>query len=128
MTIQRMAPVTIPLGQGPDEATARLLRDGTQALQVIRQGDVTKAGGVRKARGFARIALTTTTHGETPEAVYVSVGIDRGELVLVGMSYVYGVAANTAAVDGAALVRRGPSMVGDFEVGLIHAASIGVDT
>lgn len=127
MTIQRMAPVTIPLGQGPDEATARLLRDGTQALQVIRNGDVTKAGGVRKARAFARIALTTTTHGQTPETVYCALGIDRGELVLVGKNYVYGLAANAASVDGAALVRRGPSMIGDYEAGLVHAASLGVD-
>ena len=129
MTIQRMPPVVIPLGQGPDESTARLFRDPTRVLADVRQGDVSKPPGLRKARGFTRIALTTTTHGETPEAVYVSVAVDHlGELVLVGRDNVYGVAAPSASVDGAALVLRGPSLVGTFEIGMVHSGAIGRET
>jgi hypothetical protein len=125
--LQRQPPLTIPLGTGPDQSTARLFRDGTQVLADVRNGEMGKAGGVRKARGFGRIALTTTVHGETPESVFVSVGVSHGELVLVGKSNFYSVAAPTAAIDGAALVLRGPSMVGAFEIGLVHASSQGDD-
>jgi hypothetical protein len=119
-------PLEIPLGGGPSQATGRLFR-GPDVLESNQNGRHDKAGYLVKELGFTRIALTTTTHGETPEAVYVALAVDRGELVLVGRDAVYGVAANAAVVDGAALVRRGPSMVGAYSVGLIHAASLGVD-
>lgn len=116
-------PIEIPLGGGPSQATARLLR-GPNVLYANTNGDHDKAGSLAKARGFTRIALTTTTHGETPEAVMVSVGIDRGALVLTGLRDVYGVAAPTASIDGAALVRRGRSMVGSYRVGIIHGSAL----
>ena len=125
--MQRQEPVTIPLGSGPDQATARLLRQATVLSEAL-NGDTSKAGGMRKARGYARIALTSTTHGVTPEAVFVSVGVDRGELVVVGLRDVYGVAAPTASVDVASLVRRGPSMIGNYREGVIHTASLGNDS
>lgn len=127
MTAVRQPPVTIPLGGGPDQATARLFR-GPNVLAQVLDGDLSKAGGVRKARAYARITTSTTTHGDTPEAIFVSVGTDRGELVLVGLRDTYAVAAPTAAIDGAALVRRGPSLVGNYRSGVIHTASLGDDT
>jgi hypothetical protein len=120
-------PTEIPLGGGPAESVGRLFR-GPDVLERNHNARHDKAGYLVKERGTTRIALTITTHGETPEAVFAGLGVDRGELVLVGLSYVYGVAANAPNVDGAALVRRGPSMLGDFEIGLIHTASIGQDT
>lgn len=119
----KQEPVTIPLGTGPDQATARLLRSAT-VLEANNNGVPDTAGELRKARGFTRYAMTTTTHGDTPEAIFISVGLDRGGLVLCGMRDVYGVVAPTASVDGAALVRRGRSMVGSYRVGVIHGSSI----
>lgn len=116
-------PIEIPLGGGPSQALGRLLR-GPDVLERAQNVDHDKAGYLVKARGYTRIGLTTTTHGETPEGVFVSVGIDRGGLVLVGLRDVYGVVAPTASVDGAALVRRGRSMVGSYRVGVIHGSSI----
>jgi hypothetical protein len=116
-------PLEIPLGGGPSQATGRLLR-GPNVLESNANGDHDKGGYLIKARGFTRIALTTTTHGETPEGVFVSLGIDRGGLVLVGLRDIYGVVAPTASVDGAALVRRGRSMVGSYRVGIIHGSGI----
>lgn len=114
----------IPLDGSQDDKTARLSR----GLGVMRRSinvDHSHAGEARKRRGTTRIPLTTTTHGETPEAVYVALGQDRDELVLVGHDYTYGVAANTSAVDGAALVRRGPSIRGQFEIGMVHGSAMG---
>lgn len=125
--MQRQDPVTIPLGGGPDEATAKLLR-GPGVLAVALDGDTTKAGGLTKARGFVRITTTSTTHGETPESVFISVGTDRGELVVVGERSTYGLAASDALVDGAALVLRGPSVVGNFREGVVHVASLGSES
>ena len=116
-------PIEIPLGGGPSQALGRLLR-GPDVLERCQNADHDKAGYLVKARGYTRIALTATTHGETPETVFVSVGIDRGGLVLVGLQNVYGVVAPTASVDGAALVRRGLSMVGNYRVGVIHGSSL----
>lgn len=124
MTTVRQEPVTIPFGGGPDESVARLFREAT-VLETVLDGDTSKAGGLRKARGYERISLAATTHEETPEAVYISVGVDRDELVLVGLEDTYALAASDAIVDGAAVVRRGPSMVGNFRSGLIHVAAIG---
>lgn len=123
--MMRQPLLTIPLGVGPDQATAKLLRDGTQVVETTLNGQVDKAGGLRKARGYTRIALTTTTEGGTPEAVFEAVGTDRDELVLVGHDYTYAVAANSAAVDGAALVLRGPTLRGAFEIETIHGSPIG---
>jgi len=119
-------PIEIPLGGGPSQATGRLFR-GPDSLESNQNGRHDKAGYLVKELGFTRIPLTTTTHEETPEAAYVGLALDRGELVLVGRDDVYGVAATSAVVDGASLVRRGPSMVGAYSIGLIHAASLGVD-
>lgn len=116
-------PIEIPLGGGPSQLTGRLLR-GPNVLESNANADHDKAGYLVKQRGYTRIALTTTTHGETPEAVFVALGIDRGGLVLVGLRDVYGVVVPTASVDGAALVRRGRSMVGSYRVGVIHGGSI----
>lgn len=116
-------PIELPLGGGPSQAVGRLLR-GPDVLERCQNADHDKAGYLVKARGFTRIALTTTTHGETPETVFTSLGIDRGGLVLVGLRDVYGVVVPTPSVDGAALVRRGRSMVGNFRVGIIHGSNI----
>jgi hypothetical protein len=120
-------PIEIPLGSGPSQATGRLFR-GPNALESNQNGRHDQAGYLVKERGFTRLAFTTTTHGETPEAVAIAVAVDRGELVVIGHDNVYGVAANTASVDGAALVRRGPSLRGAYSIGTIHAASLGQDT
>lgn len=117
-------PIEIPLGGGPSQGVGRLFR-GPDVLERCQNADHDKAGYLVKSRGFTRIALTTTTHGETPEAVFVSVVVDRGELAIVGRDNTYGVAANSAAVDGAALVLRGPSIVGAFSVGTIHGTAMG---
>lgn len=117
-------PIEIPLGGGPAEAVGRLFR-GPDTLERCQNGRHDKAGYLVKERGFTRIPLTTTALGETPEAVFVSLGVDRGELVAVGLDYVYGVAANAAAIDGAALVRRGPAMIGQFNVGMVHGSAMG---
>lgn len=124
--MQRQQPVTIPLGGGPDQAVTELLR-GPNVLSVVYDGDTTKAGGLTKARGLERIP-TGTTHGETPESVFFSVGTDKGELVVVGQQSTYGLAASDALVDGAALVLRGPSIVGNFREGVVHVASLGSES
>lgn len=120
-------PIEIPFGGGPSQATGRLLR-GPNTLEANVNGDHDKAGYLRKARGFSRLALTTTVQGEAPEVVFVSVGTDRGELVIVGRDAVYGVGAPAPDIDGAALVRRGPSLVGNYEFGVIHTSPIGRET
>lgn len=127
MPMMRAEPVTIPLGSGPDESTARLFRQATVLASAL-QGVTTKAGALHKARGYARITTSTTAHGETPEAVFVSIGTDNGEAVVTGLRDVYAVAAPTAAVDGASFVRRGRSMVGNFRSSVIHTASLGEET
>lgn len=115
----------ISLGGSQDDKTAKLAR-GIEVLRHVRNGDHSHPGELRKRRGFTRIPLTSTTHGETPESVFVSLGVTGGgELVLLGFRDVYGVAANDAAVNDAALVRRGPSMLGSYRVGTVHAAPIG---
>jgi hypothetical protein len=116
-------PIEIPLGGGPSQAVGRLLR-GPDVLERSQNADHDKAGYIVKARGYTRIALTTTTHGETPETVFTAMGIDRGGLVLVGLRDVYGVVVPTPSVGGAALVRRGRSMVGNYRVGIIHGSNI----
>lgn len=118
MTATPQQPIEIPLGGGPSQSAGRLLR-GPNILEANANGDHDKAGYLRKARGYTRIPLTTTTHGETPEAVFVSVGTSKGELVLVGFRDTYGIAASSAVVDGASLVRRGPSLVGNYRVGTV---------
>lgn len=128
MSATPQAHIEIPLGGGPSQATGKLLR-GPNVLEHNTNGDHDKAGYLTKARGFNRIALTTTTHGETLEVVMMSVGVaPGGELVLVGLRDTYGVAAPSAIVDGAALVRRGPSLVGSYRSGVIHVSSIGVES
>lgn len=117
-------PIEIPLGGGPAQSTGRLFR-GPDTLERAQNVDHTQAGYLIKARGFTRIPLTTTALGETPEAVFVSLGLDRGELVAVGLDRIYAVAANSAAIDGAALVRRGPSMIGQYNVGMVHGSAMG---
>ena len=124
MPIPEQEPIEIPLGGGPSQATGQLFR-GPTSLERARNVDHFEQGYLVKARGYTRIALTTTTHGETPEAVFVGLGVDHGELVLVGHDYVYGVAANAASIDGAALVRRGPTIRGAFEFGTIHGTATG---
>lgn len=119
-------PVTIPLGVSLDQSSARLFR-GPDALAVTVNGDTTHAGALHKARGFTRVTTSTTVMAETPEAVFVSVGTDHDELVLVGFTYVYSVVAPTASVDGGQLVRRGPSMIGNFKTGVVHVASLGLE-
>jgi hypothetical protein len=128
MTATPQQPIEIPLGGGPSQATGRLLR-GPNVLEFNANADHDKAGYLVKARGFTRIALTTTTHGETPEIAFLSVGTDaQGELALVGVRDVYGVAANAPNVDGAALVLRGPALNGNYRAGVIHVSAIGVET
>ncbi len=118
--------IHIPLDGSQDDKTARLVR-GPATLRRTINVDHSVRGEVRKRRGTTRIPLTTTVQGETPETCFVSIGVSRDELVLVGRDYLYGVAAPTAAVDGAALVRRGPSIIGAFQIGLIHGSSISED-
>jgi len=125
--MQRQQPVTIPLGSGPDQSTTKLLR-GVNVLSVVYDGDTTKGGGIIKGRGLERIPTSTTTHGHTPESVFFTVGTDKGELVVVGQQSTFGLAASDALVDGAALVRRGPSIVGSFSEGVVHVASIGQES
>ena len=119
--------MTIPLDGSQDDKTARLAR-GPSVMRRSVNCDHSHIGEVRKRRGTTRIDTSETTHGDSPEAVFVALGVDRGELVLVGRDRVYGVAAPENDIDGAALVLRGPSMVGSYETLLIHTASLGRDT
>jgi len=120
-------PIEIPLGGGPSQATGRLFR-GPNVLEINTNGDHDRAGYLVKARGFTRIPLTTTTHGDTPESVFVSLGVMAGELLVVGRNNAYAVAAPAASIDGATLVLRGPSMVGAFEIGTVHSSALGIET
>ncbi len=119
--------VHIPLDGSQDDKTARLAR-GPGVMRRSVNVDHSHAGEARKRRGTTRLSTSRTTHGQTPEAVFVALGSDRGDAVLVGRDRCYGVAANAPSIDSSALVLRGPSMVGAYTMGLIHAASIGSDS
>lgn len=125
MTIQRMPPLVVPLGQGPTEQIARLFRD-SKALADVRNANCDKAGGLRKARAYARIPMSQTVMREVPEVVFLSVGTTvEHELVVVGRDSVYSVAAPSASIDGSALVRRGPSIAGTFSITTVHGSAMG---
>lgn len=122
--------LTIPLDGQQDEKIGRLARG--QNPTILRHANNVlheKAGEARKRRGFERITTSATVLAQTPEAVFVALGVDAiGELVLVGFRDVYGVVSNDNDVDGSALVRRGPSCVGTYERGVLHVSNLGVNT
>lgn len=116
----------IPLGGSQDDKTARLSR-GPGVLRAVYDCDQGHVGEQRKRRGFTRIPLDEEILGVSPEAVFLSLAVWEGTLVLVGVRDVYGVAANDDVVDGAALVRRGPSMAGSYRTGIVHVSPIGTE-
>jgi hypothetical protein len=125
MTLQRQPPIEIPLGGSLDQSAGELFR-GPNVLADCSNGSHGKAPELRKRLGYTRLDTATTTHGETVDTVLVSLGVDLGgELVIVGRDHVYGVAAPDASVDGHAIVLRGPSHVGNFQVGILHTTALG---
>lgn len=124
MTVQRQPPIEIPFGGGPDEATGRLLRT-PGAMRVVENCDHTKAGYLRKRRGYRLLDLERNTQGELLEQVFCAVATYRGELVILGTDNLHGVHADTAIVGGHSVTTRGPSMVGNWRRVDIAATSMG---
>lgn len=113
----------IPLGGTTSQKTARLTR-GLPVLRHIHNAQQSSEGEQVKRRGFTRLDTGATVYEETPEAVYVAVGIDRDCLFVVGMGEILGVVANANTVNGSALVRRGPSMVGNYRTGTVKVSAL----
>jgi hypothetical protein len=124
MTATPFDTLTISLGGSQDDKTARLART-PGVLRHVYDGDHSHVGQVRKRRGFVRVPLNEELFGATPEALFLSLATHESSLVLVGYRDLYAVAAADDIVDGRALVRRGPSMVGTYRTGIIHSSTIG---
>lgn len=120
--------VEIPLGGQQDDKTARLMR-GNDTLRLAQNVEHSHQGEARKRRGYERIPLTSaTTHNETPEAIFLTVGTYQGELVLVGREETYSVHTVDLNVDSASLTRRGPSLVGNIKRWTVHTSPLGASS
>lgn len=117
----------IPLGGTIDEKTSRLAR-GLPVLRHVYNARQDHLEEQRKRRGYTRLSTATTVHGETIEPGFVSLGIDNGCLVVMGLTHVYSVAANANAVHAAALVRRGPAVVGCYRMGTVKVSALRRET
>lgn len=83
-----------------------------------------KSNSLNKRRGFVRVPFETLVHGETPELLYATVATYQQELVVYGLDNLASVVARTAIVDGAALVRRGPTMRGNYRIHDVFSAPL----
>jgi hypothetical protein len=123
MQIPDIETLEIPLGGQPEETAGRLFR-GPSSLTANTNGSHEKHGYLTKARGYRRADLTTTVLGFTPETLFVCVGLDAGELVLVGRDFTYSVGAPGTDIDEAQLIRRGPSPIGNYRTGTVHVSAL----
>ena len=123
MQLPDIETIEIPRGGQPEETAGRLFR-GPNALEANTNGSHEKHGYLTKARGYLRADLATTVLGFTPESLFVTVGLDAEELVLVGRDFTYTVGAPAADIDEAQLVRRGPSLIGNYRTGTIHVSAL----
>jgi hypothetical protein len=116
-------PVQIVL-EGLDQKTDSKMRAPGKLASAINV-EFDKVGALNKRRGYRRVTTSTTTHGQTPEAVFTAVATYNGELVVIGEEYLYAVGAIAADIDGGSLIRRGPVLRGSYRVRDIAQASIG---
>jgi hypothetical protein len=121
--LQEQPPVEIPLGGGPNESQGKLFRS-PNVLEANTNGSTDKQGYLVKERGFTRVPTSTTTEADQPDAFFISVATDHEELLLVGMENTYTVAATGPDLSGAALILRGPTLLGNYRAGTVHATSL----
>jgi hypothetical protein len=114
--------VEIPLGEGPDEKTAKLLR-APGILRAPLNVDNRTSGMIRKRRGYTRPDITENL-GVDIETQYHNLGQLQGELVLVGSAYLYSLISVDAAVSNT-VVRRGPVMRGGYAIEHVITGNIG---
>ena len=121
--------VEIPLGEGPDEKTARLLR-APGVLRSASNVDFRQSGVLRKRRGYTRVDLARAVNiAEDSEGVWHNLATHRGELVLVGSDYVYALNSVGGNLTGehttATVSRRGPTVRGGYAIRHVVTSSIG---
>jgi len=115
--------ITIPLDGSRDDKTSRLARGPTvmrHSVNVLHDHH----GEARKRRGIERIDTAGTVHGQSPETLFITLGVDEDELVVYGAEGVYTVATTDAAINSESLVYRGPSSVGNYRTGVVHVAPL----
>ena len=116
--------VHLPLALQQNEKDSRL-RGDMQTLQRTANCDHRIVGELRKRKGYTRISTADVLGGGTPpDAVFLSLGVRDGELVLCGRNDIYSILANADSIDGTAIVRRGRSMCGSFNLGVAHVGPI----
>jgi hypothetical protein len=116
--------VHLPLSGQQNEKESRL-RGNMQTLGRTANADHRIVGELRKRKGFTRISTSAVLGGGTPpDALFLSLGVRDGELVLCGRNDVYSILANDDSIDGTAIVRRGRSMCGSFSLGVAHVGPI----
>lgn len=84
-----------------------------------------KTHSLNKRRGFVRIPFEELVHDEQYELLYAAVATYQQELVVYGLDNLNSVVARTADVSGAAMVRRGPTMRGNYRVHDVYASPLG---
>jgi hypothetical protein len=83
-------------------------------LSVALNVEFDKTNSLNKRRGYTRVPWSALVGGESPELTYATVATYRDELVVYGLGHINSVVARSAIVDDAALVRRGPTMRGNY--------------
>lgn len=83
-----------------------------------------KSGTLNKRRGYTRVPTESLVGGGTAETLYATVATYQQELVLYGLDNIGSVAAGSAIVDGASVVRRGPTMRGNYRIHPVFASPL----
>jgi len=123
--------VEIPLGEGPDEKTARLLR-APGVLRAPLNVDNRTSGMLRKRRGHTLVDLDAVVNvAEDSEDVFHALGLLRGELVVIGHDYLYAVVSLGGNVTGlhasGTINRRGPVIRGGYAIEHVVSSSMGTE-
>lgn len=119
--------VEIPLARGLDQKTERLFRS-PGVLRHARNVDHRTGGVLRKRRGYERVELAGAEVSDLEvEESFLGVATFRGELVLIGSEYVYGVPSYESLIGngGNAIARRGPTLRGGYTIEHVHSSSLG---
>jgi hypothetical protein len=83
-----------------------------------------KTHALNKRRGFERVRVDTDTKGLTSEIAFVSAATYKQELVLYGLHRLYAVVAIDQDVSGASVVRRGPTLRGNYRVHHVFSSAV----
>jgi hypothetical protein len=83
-----------------------------------------KTHALNKRRGFERVDIGTDTKGFSTELAFVSVATYRQELVVYGRHDLYAVLAIDADVSDASVVRRGPTLCGNYRTHHVFSSAI----